>query len=91
MTKDGITEGVAFTFVTPEEGGELTRIEMRINRQLIRDEIKDFQSVAPPRSETPPGETGSTDTDAAGEPAPRKEAPPQLSGGRRPRRIRRAL
>ena len=25
-------EGVAFTFVTPEEGPQLTRIEMRINR-----------------------------------------------------------
>src|SRR4029077_3305246 len=32
-------EGVAYTFVTPEEGGELTRIEMRINRLLKRDEM----------------------------------------------------
>ena len=31
-------EGVAYTFVTPEEGNELTRIEMRINRLLIRQE-----------------------------------------------------
>ena len=30
-------EGVAFTFVSPEEGNELTRIEMRINRLLKRD------------------------------------------------------
>ena len=35
-------EGVAYTFVTPEEGGELTRIEQRIDRLLIRDEMKDF-------------------------------------------------
>lgn len=32
-------EGIAFTFVTPEEGNELTRIEQRINRQLIRDSL----------------------------------------------------
>jgi ATP-dependent RNA helicase DeaD len=38
-------EGVAFTFVTPEEGGELTRIEQRINRQLKRDEIPGFEAV----------------------------------------------
>ncbi len=31
-------EGVAYTFVTPEEGNELTRIEMRINRLLKREE-----------------------------------------------------
>jgi len=35
-------EGVAYTFVTPEEGNELTRIEMRINRLLKRDEIPGF-------------------------------------------------
>lgn len=35
-------EGVAYTFVTPEEGGELTRIEQRIDRLLIRDEMGDF-------------------------------------------------
>ena len=38
-------EGMAFTFVTPEEGPELTRIEMRINRLLKRDEIAGFASV----------------------------------------------
>jgi len=39
-------EGVAYTFVTPEEGHELTRIEERINRLLIRDEMKNFQAVS---------------------------------------------
>ncbi len=39
-------EGVAFSFVTPEEGSELTKIEMRINRLLQRDEIPGFSSVA---------------------------------------------
>jgi ATP-dependent RNA helicase DeaD len=36
-------EGVAFTFVAPDEGPELTRIEERINRLLKRDEMKDFE------------------------------------------------
>ena len=35
-------EGMAYTFVTTEEGGELTRIEMLINRLLKRDEIEGF-------------------------------------------------
>jgi ATP-dependent RNA helicase DeaD len=39
-------EGVAYTFVTPEEGNQLTRIEMRINRLLKRDEIPEFQATA---------------------------------------------
>ena len=42
-------EGVAYTFVSPEEGGELTRIEIRINRLLIRDEIPGFQAFGDPR------------------------------------------
>ena len=32
-------DGVAFTFVCKDEGPMLTEIELRINRQLIRDEI----------------------------------------------------
>ena len=39
-------EGVAYTFVTPDEGPELTRIEERINRLLKRAEMKDFESRA---------------------------------------------
>ena len=35
-------EGIAFTFVTPEEGPQLTRIEMRINRLLVRRETQDL-------------------------------------------------
>lgn len=37
-------EGVAYSFVTPEEGGELTRIEMRIEKLLQRDEIEGFEA-----------------------------------------------
>ena len=40
-------EGVAYTFVTPEEGGELTRIEQRIDLQLQRDEMGDFVLTKP--------------------------------------------
>ena len=39
-------EGVAYTFVSPEQGNELTRIEMRINRLLKRDEMPGFTAVA---------------------------------------------
>ncbi len=39
-------EGVAYSFVAPEEGSELTRIEMRIDKLLTRDEIKGFESFA---------------------------------------------
>src|SRR4029077_9850761 len=38
-------EGVAYTFVSPEEGNELTRIEMRIDRLLKRDEVPGFTAV----------------------------------------------
>jgi len=44
-------EGVAFTFVAPEEGNELTRIEMRIDHQLKRDEIRGFSSLATKKDE----------------------------------------
>jgi ATP-dependent RNA helicase DeaD len=51
-------EGVAFTFVTPEQGIELTRIEMLINTLLKRDEIEGFQTVAEPEppKPAPPGQ-----------------------------------
>ncbi len=37
-------EGVAYTFITPEEGAELTRIEMRVNKLLTRGEIEGFET-----------------------------------------------
>nr|WP_145060237.1 DEAD/DEAH box helicase [Lignipirellula cremea] len=71
-------EGVAYTFVTSEEGGQLTRIEQRINRQLLRDEIPGFQSFVTPLEVV-------AETDENG-------APPPPPAGRRPRkRYRRAL
>jgi ATP-dependent RNA helicase DeaD len=80
-------EGIAFTFVTTEEGGELTRIEMLINRLLKRDEIEGFAAVATPvpyaacglAADTPPATARS---DEAAAPATPKKTPP----GQRPRR-----
>jgi len=75
-------EGVAFTFVTPEEGNELTRIEMRINRLLKRDELPGFVALAKPQATE---ELGAEGEDAF-------EAPlPKPVFGRYVRRIRRAL
>jgi ATP-dependent RNA helicase DeaD len=74
-------EGVAFSFITPEEGIQLTRIEIRINRLLHRDEIKDFEAFtkkAPPSPEDEPEK-------------PKLPAPPLGRKGRAPRRNRRAL
>jgi ATP-dependent RNA helicase DeaD len=85
-------EGIAFTFVTTEEGGELTRIEMLINRLLKRDEIEGFLAVATP---VPYAAAATTPLDAAAaagsEPAapkPPRKTPP---GGRPRKRHRRGL
>ncbi len=72
-------EGVAYTFVAPEEGPELTRIEQRINRQLVRDELGD---VAP--------DIGSQQAPAAKQ-EPTPPPPPPSAARRRERRHRRAL
>ncbi|MDZ4659515.1 MAG: DEAD/DEAH box helicase [Bythopirellula sp.] len=67
-------EGVAYSFVTPEQGIELTRIEMLINTLLKRDEIEGFQTVA---AAAPPREA----------PADEKPAEPKPAApGQRPRR-----
>lgn len=71
-------EGVAFTFVNPEEGPQLTRIEERINRLLKRDEIEGFVSSAPANEEPKPD-------------GPKPPPPPESAMKRRPKRYRRAL
>jgi ATP-dependent RNA helicase DeaD len=88
-------EGVAYSFVTPEEGPELTRIEMRIERLLKRDEIEGFAAYEKPTgtgSSTP--QMGSTNGDGeavATEPEKKPATPKFGRGGRPVRRIRRAL
>jgi ATP-dependent RNA helicase DeaD len=86
-------EGVAFTFVAPEEGSELTRIEMRINRLLVRDEIPGFQAFAGP-SQGPAGGPDAGPPGAPGAAVPPAEPPkpaPRPVFGRPQRRFRRAL
>jgi len=68
-------EGVAYTFVSPEQGNELTRIEMRINRLLKRDEMAGFAHAARPEDQ----------------PEEEKPAPKPVFGRRRGSRVRRAL
>ncbi len=71
-------EGVAYTFVSPEEGNELTRIEVRINRLLTRAELPGFVTFAKPEA-----------VETSEEPA--VKPPPRPIFGRPQRRIRRAL
>ncbi len=80
-------EGVAYTFVTTEEGGELTRIEILINRLLKRDEIEGFSAVATTVPYTAPAvATGAgTASDSPAEPAP-PPAPKKTPPGGRPRK-----
>jgi ATP-dependent RNA helicase DeaD len=85
-------EGVAYTFVTTEEGGELTRIEILINRLLKRDEIEGFSAVAttvPYAAAAIPAGGGTPDSPAepAPPPAPKKTPP----GGRPRKRHRKGL
>ena len=79
-------EGVAYTFVTTEEGGELTRIEILINRLLKRDEIEGFNAVATTVPYTQPtlapGSPSGAQSAEPSAPAARKKSPP----GQRPRR-----
>jgi ATP-dependent RNA helicase DeaD len=89
-------DGVAYTFVTPEEGPELTRIEMRIERLLKRDEIEGFQAFGHQRGTD--GAAGSAASSAptapateSAEPPPKPATPMMGRGGRAPRRLRRAL
>jgi ATP-dependent RNA helicase DeaD len=89
-------EGIAFTFVTPEQGIELTRIEMLINKLLTRDEIEGFiavAAVAPPQSPAGPVAFGPgiPTAPAKADAEPPKPAAPPPPGKRAPRRHRRAL
>jgi ATP-dependent RNA helicase DeaD len=80
-------EGVAFTFVAPEEGPELTRIEQRINRQLKRGELTGFDAT-PGESRAASHADLSDDTQQA---TAATLPPPSPPFGRHSRRHRRAL
>ncbi len=85
-------EGVAYTFVSPEEGPQLTRIEMRIERLLKRDEIPGFEAFdRRPKTELPrlgvgdragvdeSGQLGGLADAAAPEPAPAEPKKPSAA------------
>jgi ATP-dependent RNA helicase DeaD len=89
-------EGVAYTFVTPEEGNELTRIEMRINRLLKRSEIPGFTTVAGRPSDARPGPAAHPAAGPTATAPPTGGAPPETPPSSPPgrpagRRYRRAL
>jgi ATP-dependent RNA helicase DeaD len=85
-------EGVAYTFVTTEEGGELTRIEILINRLLKRDEISGFAAVASlAATDAAPAAREKVDGDVAPEAEPASAPRPLPPGRRPPKRHRRAL
>jgi ATP-dependent RNA helicase DeaD len=74
-------EGVSYTFVTQEQGEALTRIEMRIDRLLVKDQI-DLPAQQTSTESEPPSPPTETMVEA--------EAPPEPLGSRK-RRHRRAL
>ncbi len=74
-------EGVAYTFVTLEQGEELTKIEMRIDQLLIKDAIEGFDPME--YSEKP--QPDAVD-DKPQEPPPK----PLYGRGRGPKKYRRA-
>jgi len=92
-------EGIAFTFVAPEEGPQLTRIEMRIERLLARDEIEGFEAFdrrpkPAPVEHVPTGgfqKASASPPPEADEPPKRPPAAAILGKGRGPKRHRRAL
>jgi ATP-dependent RNA helicase DeaD len=95
-------EGLAYTFVAPDEGPQLTRIEMRIEKLLQRDEIPGFEAFdrrakAAPIQQTGPGGAFIAAEGQPTAPPPEPEAPKKpssaalLGKGRGPKRHRRAL
>ena len=90
-------EGIAYTFVAPEEGTQLTRIEMRIDKLLERSEIEGFSALAPKPTATLPADQqqsgdGKGLTDSSGEASAAPKPAPSLLGRKRgPKRFRKAL
>ncbi len=75
-------EGVAYTFVTLEQGEELTKIEIRIDKLLMKSTIDGFDPMAFVENERPPEERDSS--------LPKEPPPKPLYGrGRGPKKYRR--
>ena len=80
-------EGLAYTFVAPDEGPQLTRIEMRIEKLLHRDEIPGFEAFdrrakAAPIQQTGPGGAFIAAEGQPAAPPPEPEAPKKPSSAR---------
>lgn len=88
-------EGVAYTFVTTEQGSELTRIEVLINKELKRDEIEGFQTtMAVPGGAPPPPPVkfyGMKSDNGEPEAAPPPPADPEKKPPKKKKRHRRGL
>ena len=89
-------EGVAYTFVSPEEGQQLTRIEIRINRLLVRRETQDLLPSCTSGRRPVRGAPAAAPRELADEAAIEPNAAPARPAtkpvfGRPMRRIRRAL
>ena len=86
-------DGGAISFVTPEQGGHLTDIEMIINKLIDKDEIPGFESYT--RRERPDDRVRvisvdgavSEETEIEGSPAPSKKAVYGKSGRRYSQRL----
>lgn len=75
-------EGAAYTFVAPDEGNELTRIEMRIDRLLLPDTMDGLEELEKPAGEAP---------EVVDENQPKPPQPLYGRGGRPVKRYRRGL
>ncbi|MCZ2344217.1 MAG: DEAD/DEAH box helicase, partial [Bacteroidales bacterium] len=69
-------DGVAISFVTPEQGGHLTDIEMTINRLIDEDKCEGFSAYTPRRREVIDSSREDSQNDTANtptEPEPRRQ------------------
>jgi ATP-dependent RNA helicase DeaD len=78
-------EGVAYSFVTQDEGHELTRIEYKINRLLKRDHMDGMASPKPTPPPAPP-KGGIYSFDSNERPAP-SESDFAEAGSKKPRKL----
>jgi ATP-dependent RNA helicase DeaD len=72
-------DGVAIAFVTPEQGGHLTEIEMTINKLIDEDRVDGFEAHSPRKPRALPqqqtGDGGPTETMISDEPPPPAKKP----------------
>jgi ATP-dependent RNA helicase DeaD len=89
--------GTAITFVTHEQGSELTAVEILINRQIPARKVEGFSSHPPPQRPAEPQTTASPSRMTApvgvgSDDTAEQKLPPKTLGGRfRPKRGRRRL